>query len=45
MAKHGAETASEKSLAQADCSTYASHELIGNFVGAFSAAGEDIVDV
>ena len=34
LAKHGAETAIEKSLTQADCFADAFHDLVGNFVGA-----------
>ena len=40
-----AEAAIEKSLTQAHSLANAVHDLIGNFVGAPRAAGEDIVDI
>ena len=45
MAQHRAEAAIEKSLTQAHSFANAVHDLIGNFVGALRAAGEDIVDI
>src|SRR6476660_7935530 len=45
MAKYRPEAAIERSLAQAHSFAHAVHDLIGDFVGARSAAAEDIVDV
>jgi len=45
MAQDRAEAAIEKSLTQAHSFANAIHDLIGNFIGALRAPGEDIVDV
>ena len=45
MAQYRTKTAIEERLAQTDCFADAVHHLIGDFIGAFCTAGEDIVKV